>query len=58
MFYFKEHDELPQLSLNIGLSSDLADLGTLDTGPCRPVLSVSFFFIDFQAKYLFNFKIH
>ncbi|KAL4101261.1 hypothetical protein QTP88_021281 [Uroleucon formosanum] len=34
-----EHDELPQLSLNIGLSSDLADLGTLDTGPCRPVLS-------------------
>ncbi|KAL4127212.1 hypothetical protein QTP88_011403 [Uroleucon formosanum] len=39
MFYFKEHDELPQLSLNIGLSSDLADLGTLDTGPYRPVLS-------------------
>ena len=47
MFYFKEHDELPQLNLNIGSSSDLADLGTLDTGPCCPVLSVSLFFIDF-----------
>lgn len=52
MFYFKEHDKLPQLNLNIGSSSDLADLGALDTGPCCPVLSVSLFFIDFQAKYL------
>lgn len=53
MFYFKEHDELTQLNLNIGSYSDLADLGTLDTGTCHPVLSVTFLFIDFQAKYLF-----
>lgn len=42
-FCFKELDELPQSNLNIASNSDLTDLGTLDTGPCRPILSVSYF---------------
>ncbi|KAF0726097.1 zinc finger MYM-type protein 1-like, partial [Aphis craccivora] len=34
-----ELDELPQSNLNIVSNSDLTDLGTLDTRPCRPILS-------------------
>jgi hypothetical protein len=46
-FYIKECEKSPQSNSNIATYSglSLADLGTLDTGPCRPVLSVSFFLI-------------